>query len=233
MVEESLLPLMRAAGRSNCSLDSTEKAPTPSAHMLDNLEEASSNDDGSGVPASLSCGLGGCDDVGARGLGAHGFQDATLQQDLNNSVDEREVGDQEAGGHHVADFCSGMFKELPAPLLPTPKSPPPHATLPRAGKVRKRKNLQATRSSLRQAAKPSTVPVAERAQHKLMRELEFLNPRRPAPDAAVTAYIDLYGDGLPEAAIKALRKAARLDNKELAEALAAIVDESDVVDMEA
>jgi hypothetical protein len=122
--------------------------------------------------------------------------------------------------------------ELPAPLLPTPVSPPPRAILPRAGKLRKRKALQATRSSLLQAAKPCAVPVAERTQRKLMRELEFLNPQRPAPDAAVTEYIDSYGVDLPEQAIKALRAATRLDNKELAKALAAMVDESDAVEME-
>jgi hypothetical protein len=49
----------------------------------------------------------------------------------------------------------------------------------------------------------------------------------------VTEYIDLYGADLPEQAIKALRAATRLDNKELAKALAAMVDESDVVEMKA
>jgi hypothetical protein len=126
-----------------------------------------------------------------------------------------------------------MFKELPAPLLPTPEPPPPCATIPRAGKLRKRKTLQATCSSLRQANKPSTVPVAERVQCKLMRELEFLNPRRPGPDAAVTEYIDLHGGDLLEEAIKAIRAATCLDDKELVKALAAIVDESDVVELEA
>jgi hypothetical protein len=46
-----------------------------------------------------------------------------------------------------------------------------------------------TRSSLRLAAKPSSVPVAQCAQHKLMRELNFINPQIPAQDAVVTAYI--------------------------------------------
>ena len=93
--------------------------------------------------------------------------------------------------------------------------------------------MQATRSSLRQAAKPCAVPVAERAQRKLMRELEFLNPQRPAPDAAVTEYIDLYGADLPEQAIKALKAATCLDNKELAKALAAMVHEYDAVEVKA
>jgi hypothetical protein len=47
--------------------------------------------------------------------------------------------------------------------------------------------------------------MAEHAQRKLMRELEFLDPQHPTPDA--TEYIDLYGDDLPEQAIKAIRAA--------------------------
>jgi hypothetical protein len=144
-----------------------------------------------------------------------------------------DADDQQADAALTAvEFCSRLFKELPAPLLPTPESPPPRATLPRASKQRKRKTLQATRLSLRQAAKPSAVPVAERAQRKLMRELECLNPQCRAPDAAVTKYIDLYGADLPEQAIKALRPATRMDNKELAKALAAMVDEYDAVEMD-
>ena len=151
----------------------------------------------------------------------HGFEDLRLGQDLDEEVSQQPDGglpvdanDQQVDGQTVVEFCSRLFKELPAPLLSTPESPPLRAPLPRAGKLRKRKALQATSSNLRQVAKPSVVPVAERAQRKLMRELEFLNPQRPAPDAAVTEYIDLYGADLPKQSMKALRAATRLDNKE-------------------
>jgi hypothetical protein len=77
------------------------------------------------------------------------------------------------------------------------------------------------------------MPVAEHAQRKLMRELEFINPQQPAPAAVVTEYIDLYGADLLEQAIKAIRAATRLDSKELAKALAMMVDESDATEMEA
>jgi hypothetical protein len=75
-----------------------------------------------------------------------------------------------------------------------------------------------TRSSMRLAARPSTVPVAEQATRKLMRELDFINKPSPAPDAAITAFVDRC----TEQVVMAIRAAARLDNKELAEALAAI-----------
>lgn len=57
--------------------------------------------------------------------------------------------------------------------------------------------MVATRSSLRQAARPSPVPVSQRAQQKLMRELQFIDTPTGPPDAAVTEYIDLYGQNLP------------------------------------
>lgn len=67
---------------------------------------------------------------------------------------------------------------------------------------KKKKTLAATRSSLRQAARPSTIPMAERATRKLMRELEFVSSQQqPAPDAVVAEYIDLYAGDLPEMAV--------------------------------
>lgn len=74
------------------------------------------------------------------------------------------------------------------------------------------------------------MPVAERAQRKLMPELDFINPQTPAPDAAVTASIDMYAGDLPEQAFEALKEATRLGNKKPAKALAAV--ESDAAETE-
>ena len=112
----------------------------------------------------------------------------------------------------------------------SPTSPPKWVYTKRTG--RKQKNMVATHLSLRLAARPSTVPVAERATRKLMRELDFISNTSPAPDAAVTAYVDMYADDLPEQAVMAIRAATRLSNKELAEALAAIAQETEEVEME-
>lgn len=76
------------------------------------------------------------------------------------------------------------------------------------------------------------MPVAERAQKKLMRELDFINNPSLAPDAAVTAYVDMYANDLPEETVKAIRAATRLSNKKLAKALAAIVQETETIEME-
>ncbi|CAD6266701.1 unnamed protein product [Miscanthus lutarioriparius] len=92
--------------------------------------------------------------------------------------------------------------------------------------------MVATRSGLRLAARPSMVLVAKQAQRKLMRELDFINNPSPAPDAAVTAYVDMYADDLPEQAVMAIRAATRLSNKNLAEALTAIAQETEEFEME-
>jgi hypothetical protein len=59
-----------------------------------------------------------------------------------------------------------------------------------------------------------------------MRELAFISSKSAAPDAAVTAYIDMYGHDLPDNAVRAIRAATRMGNKELSRALATIAAES-------
>jgi hypothetical protein len=60
-----------------------------------------------------------------------------------------------------------------------------------------------------------------------MHELDFVNTQAPAPDAVLTAYIGMYGDDLPEQAIKAIQAATRMGNKKLA-----MAEEADVAEME-
>jgi len=92
--------------------------------------------------------------------------------------------------------------------------------------------MEAKRSSMRLVAEPSSVPVSQRAQQKLMRELDFLNSQETEADAAVTAYVDMYGDDLPKHAVKAIRAVTRMGNKKLAKVLAALAKEADAADME-
>jgi hypothetical protein len=66
-----------------------------------------------------------------------------------------------------------------------------------------------------------------------MRELEFVNNQQQRPnDIAVAEYIDMYGAGLPEQAIKVIQMAAMLGNKNLAKVLGAMVEEVDAIVME-
>ncbi|XP_066318688.1 uncharacterized protein [Miscanthus floridulus] len=134
------------------------------------------------------------------------------------------------GGHQSSDICRGLFRDIPDPLLPAPAVSPPRPASTRT--VRQRKTMEAKRSSMRLVAEPSSVPVSQRAQQKLMRELDFLNSQETEPDAAVTAYVDMYGDDLPKHAVKAIRAATRMGNKKLAKVLAALAKEADAADME-
>jgi hypothetical protein len=66
-----------------------------------------------------------------------------------------------------------------------------------------------------------------------MRELDFVgSQQQQATYKAVAEYVDMYAGDLPEQAIKAIQKAAKMSNKKLAKVLTAMVEESDAADME-
>ncbi|CAD6205347.1 unnamed protein product [Miscanthus lutarioriparius] len=128
----------------------------------------------------------------------------------------------------ILKFLIPILSQSKAPKLPTPP-----ARAPKNRGAGKRRTLAATRSSLCQAARPSPIPVAERATRNLMRELEFINSQQQqAPDAAVDEYVDLYAGNLPEMAVEAIKAATRMGNKKLTKVLEAIVQEADAVEME-
>ena len=65
-----------------------------------------------------------------------------------------------------------------------------------------------------------------------MRELDFINGQSSLPDAAITEFVDMFGQDLPEQAVKAIGAATKMDNKELSKALVAMATESGVAEME-
>ena len=87
---------------------------------------------------------------------------------------------EDAVGELEGDNGGSSFSQWPLQVHPGPY--PPGRNLPRypvgTGKLPtrdKHKPAVSTRSSTRLASKPSSVPVARRAQQKLMRELDFIN----------------------------------------------------------
>lgn len=131
-------------------------------------------------------------------------------------------------------FCATIFRDIPELLLPRP-TPRSASPAPKRGSClsrRPRKTAISTRSSVRLATWPSSVPVAEHAQQKLMHKLDFINGQSPAPDAVVNAFIDMYAETIPEEVVKALRAATRLSDKQLTRTLAAMAQHSGAVDME-
>jgi hypothetical protein len=154
------------------------------------------------------------------------------KMDINPVADRDVAGSLEAEDGHSTDIYNGLFHELPAPILLSPPQASPSSRLSKT-RVPRKKTLAAMRTSLRQAARPCTVPVDERATHKLMRELEFVSSQQQqAPDAAVAEYVDLYVGDLSELVVEAIKKATRLGNKKMIKVLEAIVQEAVVVEME-
>lgn len=154
-------------------------------------------------------------------------EDNTVEDRLEHIEPEKEdsLVAEPAG---CAAFCKEIFKTATAPLLPRPVTSPR-----RGGRGRGRKRVMvSTRSSMRLAARPSPIPVAQRAQRKLMRELQFIDDTTTPQDAAVTEYVDLYGQDLPQQAIDAIRAATRAGNKHLCKVLAAIAEEAGAADLE-
>ncbi|KAF8700339.1 hypothetical protein HU200_034271 [Digitaria exilis] len=124
-----------------------------------------------------------------------------------------------------------VFTELPPPVLDTParlhREPPAPVEEPVC-------NTNTRRASSRLAARPSPIPVSKRAQHRLLRELNFINKDERIIDDVVSAYIETYKTPLPAEAVTALRTVARLKNKATSSALATLVEEDGAaVDMEA
>ncbi|XP_039775425.1 uncharacterized protein LOC120642908 [Panicum virgatum] len=81
---------------------------------------------------------------------------------------------------------------------------------------------QPQRASSRLAANRSSIRVSKRGQHRLIRELDFVNPDVPVGEDVVAAYVSTYKEPLPGKAVKALRSATKLDCKPIAAALKAV-----------
>ena len=87
------------------------------------------------------------------------------------------------------------------------------------------------KTSVQIRLKKTEFPVSQRAQHKLTRELDFSwSCQHNASDDAITAYVDMYKEGLPQEAVKAISAATRLGNKKISAAVAA--DSVAVAEME-
>lgn len=65
-----------------------------------------------------------------------------------------------------------------------------------------------------------------------MRERSFIKGKSAATDAVVTTYVDMHEQDFPEQAVKDIRAATSLGNKQLSRALATIAAESGAEDME-
>ncbi|KAF8755806.1 hypothetical protein HU200_011278 [Digitaria exilis] len=116
-------------------------------------------------------------------------------------------------------FTEQVFSELPPAILEQPL-----ACMEESADTSK-----GLRASSRLAARPSSIPVSKRAQHRLIRELDFINKDERIVEDVVSAYIETYKTPLPSAAVSALRAASRLGNKAASSALASLVEEEGAI----
>ncbi|KAF8648719.1 hypothetical protein HU200_064773 [Digitaria exilis] len=123
-------------------------------------------------------------------------------------------------------FTEQVFSELPPAIL---ESPARHHRQPPACMEESADTSKGLRASSRLAARPSSIPVSKRAQHRLIRELDFINKDERIVEDVVSAYIETYKTPLPSAAVSALRVASRLGNKAASSALASLVEEEGAI----
>lgn len=86
-------------------------------------------------------------------------------------------------------FSEQVFSDVQPAVLEPParqhRQPPSRAQAAAAPKTN-----TAQRASSRLAARPSSIPVSKRAQHRLIRELDFINKDERIGEDVVSAYID-------------------------------------------
>uniref|UniRef100_A0A8I6X9P0 CCHC-type domain-containing protein n=1 Tax=Hordeum vulgare subsp. vulgare TaxID=112509 RepID=A0A8I6X9P0_HORVV len=103
----------------------------------------------------------------------------------------------------------GLFRECRPPLLaapPTRRSVPP---------PRSRVQAAPTRHITRQAANTSTVPVAQRASLRLVKELGLLGPKEKMTEDVAKALIRRFDEPLSDSDIAVIAKLTRLDGEAL------------------
>uniref|UniRef100_A0A8I6X329 Uncharacterized protein n=1 Tax=Hordeum vulgare subsp. vulgare TaxID=112509 RepID=A0A8I6X329_HORVV len=103
----------------------------------------------------------------------------------------------------------GLFHECRPPLLaapPTRRSVPP---------PRSRVQAAPTRHNTRQAANTSTVPVAQRASLRLVKELGLLGPKEKMTEDVAKALIRRFDEPLLDSDIAVIAKLTRLDGEAL------------------
>ncbi|KAE8791863.1 hypothetical protein D1007_33646 [Hordeum vulgare] len=102
-----------------------------------------------------------------------------------------------------------LFRECRPPLLavpPTRRSVPP---------PKNRVQATPTRHNARQAANTSTVPVAQRASLRLVKELGLLGPKEKMTEDVAKALIRRFHEPLSDSDIAVIAKLTRLDGEAL------------------
>ncbi|KAI5005217.1 hypothetical protein ZWY2020_032460 [Hordeum vulgare] len=119
-------------------------------------------------------------------------------------VSQLEIGEAVAGPE-----SRGLFREAKQPLISaTPARRP-------AAPPKSRATSTPTRSSARQVANVTTVPVAQRASLRLVKELGLLGPRDKMTEDVARALLHRFDEPLCNSDISVIARLTRLDSEAL------------------
>uniref|UniRef100_A0A8I7B714 Uncharacterized protein n=1 Tax=Hordeum vulgare subsp. vulgare TaxID=112509 RepID=A0A8I7B714_HORVV len=107
----------------------------------------------------------------------------------------------------------GLFRASKQALISV--APAPAAARRQAAPPKSRASSTPTRHSARQAASGSTVPVAQRASLRLVKELGLLGPRDKMTEEVTRALLQRFEEPLSDDDLAVIAKLTRLDNEAL------------------
>ncbi|KAE8810034.1 Histidyl-tRNA synthetase [Hordeum vulgare] len=107
----------------------------------------------------------------------------------------------------------GLFRASKQPLIAAAPAPAP--TRRPAAPPKTRASSTPTRHGVRQAASGSTVPVAQRASPRLVKELGLLGPRDKMTDEVARALLQRFDEPLSDSDLAVIAKLTRLDSDTL------------------
>ncbi|KAK3132053.1 hypothetical protein QOZ80_6AG0515120 [Eleusine coracana subsp. coracana] len=140
------------------------------------------------------------------GIGLSGAEDSTHEADNGEEAQQA-----------TEAFLNKTFPPAPASQLPAPKRS--------AARVRSA-SAEPSRRSARQAKNKSIIPVAQRATHKPIRQLDPAGPYEEIGDAALKKYAEMNKAPLPKKAVAAIKAITRLANGGITTATAALAAEA-------
>uniref|UniRef100_A0A8I6YI03 Uncharacterized protein n=1 Tax=Hordeum vulgare subsp. vulgare TaxID=112509 RepID=A0A8I6YI03_HORVV len=108
-------------------------------------------------------------------------------------------------------------------------APAPAAARRQAAPPKSRASSTPSRHSARQAASGSTVPVAQRASLRLVKELGLLGPRDKMTEEVVRALLQRFEEPLSDGDLAVIAKLTRLDSEAL-RVMAGMIGPDEVAD---
>lgn len=124
-------------------------------------------------------------------------------------------------GTGIPEAVAGVTNIFPAPPAPALLPPPARHPTPRVCSV----SAEPSRRSARQASIKTVVPVAQRATHRLILQLDLAGTEEPIGDEALKKFGATFRNGLSKKAIAAIRAATKLANGQITKVTTVLAEE--------